>query len=71
MFQLKPGRSSEALCRTKHAYITVARNKSTGKYAVYRHRREVKLGSTYTATEDMVGGEDLDVRSEKILEEFI
>lgn len=67
---LNNGKESEVLCRTNHAYVTVARLKSDKRYAVYRYRREVAFGITYTVSEDMVAGDDTDIRPATFLEEF-
>jgi hypothetical protein len=69
-FQLQDKGESEVMVRTAHAYVTICRKKSTGDYAVYRYRREVPLGSTYTATEEMLSGNDDDVRPSTFLQEF-
>lgn len=67
---LHPGQKSEIICRTKHAYVTVARLKSTKEWAVYRYRREVSLGATYAATKDMVDGPESDIRPSDFMDEF-
>jgi hypothetical protein len=70
IIQLQDKQTSEAKCRTSHTTVTVCRQKRTGHYAVYRYRREVDMGSTYTATEEMLAGDDLDIRGKDFLAEF-